>query len=169
MVAVVLLAGCGDDDEGTNAGAPTDGGSETTTTTSSTTTTGATADAPVAIAANSQLGDILVDAEGLTLYVFDSDKDGTIACVDACVEAWPPAVLASGDTLPTTGDLAADLTTVDRPDGTVQIAYKERPLYRFAGDAKPGDTTGNNVANLWHVVEVDGEAASSSGGIPVPY
>jgi predicted lipoprotein with Yx(FWY)xxD motif len=171
MAAAVLLAGCGDDDEG--AGTTTTGAPDTTTTTTSSTTTtenDATA-APVATASNPQLGDILVDAEGLTLYVFDNDKDGTIACLDQCTSAWPPAVLAAGESLPTSGDLSADLSTVDRPDGAKQIAYEGRPLYRFAGDAKAGDTNGDGVAGVWHVVKAAGGAASSSGagGIPGPY
>ena len=167
MAAVVLLAGCGDDDGDTNAQA----GTTTTTEDSGTTTTteGGTSEGPVTTASN-PLGEILVDADGLTLYVFDNDKDGTIACVDECAGAWPPVVLESGASLPTTGDLAADLSTVARPDGAQQVAYKDRPLYRFAGDTKPGDTTGDNVANVWHVVKVGGGAASSStGGGVGPY
>ena len=162
VAAVVLLAGCGDDDDSTDAqaGTTTTAGSSGSTTT----TTAETTAAPVSTASNPQLGEILVDAEGLTLYVFDNDKDGTIACGAGCTDAWPPLVLESGASLPTTGDLAADLTAVARPDGAQQVAFKGRPLYRYAGDAKPGDTTGDNVANIWHVVKVDGEAASSGGG-----
>ena len=162
VAAVVLLAGCGDDDDSTDAqtGATTtaEGSASTTTTTAETT------EGPVSRAPNPQLGEILVDAEGLTLYVFDNDKDGTIACGAGCTGAWPPLVLESGASLPTTGDLAADLTAVARPDGAQQVAFKGRPLYRFAGDTKPGETKGDNVANAWHVVKPDGEAASSGGG-----
>src|SRR5688572_10856191 len=97
VAAVVLLAGCGDDDEGTDAQA----GATTTTEAEATTTTTAEAatEAPVTSAANPQLGNILVDAEGLTLYVFDNDKGGTIACNEDCTTAWPPVLLEGGASL----------------------------------------------------------------------
>ena len=44
-------------------------------------------------------------------------------------------------------------TVIDRTDGTKQWAYKGKPLYLFAKDAKPGDRTGDNVRDIWHVVK----------------
>lgn len=41
---------------------------------------------------------------------------------------------------------------VARDDGTRQWAYKGRPLYRFYGDQKRGDTIGDGMSrNMWHV------------------
>ncbi len=151
--AVLLLAACGDDGgTKTKAGSgTTTGGGGTTTTTEAT-----AAAAPVSTTSNPTLGEILVDPKGLTVYVFDSDKNGTIACVGPCASAWPPVVLEAGATLPETGALAADLSTVARPDGAKQVAYKGRPVYRFAADAKPGDIKGDGVGGIWHAVNVGG-------------
>jgi predicted lipoprotein with Yx(FWY)xxD motif len=108
----------------------------------------------VSTASNPTLGQILVDAKGLTVYVFDSDTDGKSVCVNACATAWPPVVLEAGASLPTTGPLAADLTTTARSDGAQQVAYKGKPLYRFASDAKPGDAKGDGQGGVWHAVKV---------------
>ncbi len=160
VAAVLLLAACGDD-----GGTKTQAGSSTTTGDGgTTTTTGATAAAaPVSTTSNPTLGEILVDSKGLTVYVFDSDKNGTIACVGACTSAWPPVVLEAGAALPTTGALAADLSTVARPDGAQQVAYKGRPVYRFSGDAKPGDIKGDGVGGIWHAVKVSGGGGAGGG------
>ena len=150
VLAVLPLAACGDNGNDT-AGSTTSAPSGTTTTTEDATTSEA---GPVSTASNTTLGQILVDDKGLTLYVFDSDKDGTIACGADCAGAWPPLVLESGASLPTTGPLSADLTSVTRPEGGQQVAYKGRPLYRFASDTQPGDAKGDNLGNVWHVVKV---------------
>ena len=46
------------------------------------------------------LGDVLVDGDGLSLYGFTPDADVGPTCVDACADAWPP-VLVSSRELPT--------------------------------------------------------------------
>ena len=37
------------------------------------------------------------------------------------------------------------LTTTARSDGAPQVLYNGHPLYRYTGDAKPGDTNGQRV------------------------
>jgi predicted lipoprotein with Yx(FWY)xxD motif len=102
----------------------------------------------------SSLGEILVDADGMTLYVFMNDTAGTSTCVDACAAAWPPLIATSvtvGDDL-----AAADFSLVARPDGTQQLAVKGMPLYAFSGDNAPGDTSGQGLNGSWYVVASDG-------------
>ena len=166
VAAVLLVAACGDDNGGTNAqaGSTTSAGGETSTTTTEAPATGAAA--PVSTASNPTLGRILVDAKGMTVYVFDSDKDGKSACAGGCATAWPPVVLEAGASLPTTGDLAADLTTAARTDGAQQVAYKGRPLYRFAADTKPGDAKGDGQGGIWHVVKVDATGGATATTTP---
>jgi predicted lipoprotein with Yx(FWY)xxD motif len=144
VLAALVLTACGDDNKDTTS--PSIQG---TTTTEATTASG-----PVKTATNATLGTILVDDKGLTLYVFDADQNGTIACGTGCTTAWPPLLLTSGASLPTVGPLSGDLSTVNRPDGGAQVAYKGRPLYRFASDTAPGDAKGDNVGNVWHVAKV---------------
>ena len=59
---------------------------------------------------------------------------------------------------------AKSLSTVKRPDGRSQVAYKGGPLYTFAQDRKPGDMKGNGFKDVgtWRVVTVSGQAAPAS-------
>jgi predicted lipoprotein with Yx(FWY)xxD motif len=91
---------------------------------------------------------VLVGPNGMTLYSFDKDKagDGKSTCVDKCAINWPPLMAdasASG---------SGNWTVITRPDGSKQWAYKGWPMYYWIKDQKPGDKTGDNVGNVWHVV-----------------
>jgi predicted lipoprotein with Yx(FWY)xxD motif len=105
--------------------------------------------------ADSPLGKIMVDADGHTLYAFTKDANGTPTCTDACAKAWPAAKV--------TGAPAADpaitaaITTIDAPGGGTMLKAGKWPLYRFAGDAAPGDTNGQGSGGLWFVVGADGK------------
>ena len=105
--------------------------------------------------ADSKLGKIVVDSKGMTLYAFLKDTGGTSACSGACANAWPPAAAAG---TPTAGTgISGTLTTVARPDGTMQLKLGNWPLYRYAGDAAAGDTTGQGTGSVWYVVGADGQ------------
>jgi len=101
-------------------------------------------------ATDAKLGKILVDANGRTLYVFDKDTAGTIACTDPCTGTWPPLTVTGAQASPSMSGLG----TVKRPDGSTQVTYKSRPLYRYSGDTKAGDTNGDGVGGLWHAAKV---------------
>lgn len=88
-------------------------------------------------------GEVLADANGMTLYVFAKDAPGVSNCYDQCAEAWPP-LLAPADAT-TTGDFAP----IPRRDGQMQWAYKGQPLYLWQQDRKPGDTTGDGYNGVW--------------------
>jgi predicted lipoprotein with Yx(FWY)xxD motif len=105
--------------------------------------------------ADSKLGKIVVDANGMTLYAFLKDTGGTSACSGACANAWPPAA-ATGTPTAGTG-ITGSLTAVARPDGTMQLKLGDWPLYRFAGDAAAGDTNGQGSNSVWYVVGADGQ------------
>jgi predicted lipoprotein with Yx(FWY)xxD motif len=160
LAAISLsLAACGDDDTTTTDGAGTTqaGGGGATTSAPSATTALAAADVNVA---TSSLGDILVDRDGLTLYVFLNDTAGTSTCVDACAQAWPPLIAT---TVAVGADLdEAGFSLVARPDGTQQLAVNDQPLYLFAGDAAPGDTAGQGFNSVWYVVGQDGTPIRTS-------
>lgn len=98
---------------------------------------------------------VLRDAQGRTLYTFDSDRDGESRCHDGCAVAWPPFMAAEGAVA------RAPLTLHPRKGGGQQWGHLGRPLYRFAGDAKAGDTDGDGKGGTWHVVrERSGDAAA---------
>jgi predicted lipoprotein with Yx(FWY)xxD motif len=118
------------------------------------TTAAAEADAPLVKVADNELGQLLVDADGRTMYGFTKDADGTPTCVDGCSSAWPPVLVdASIDltTLPESGSFSI----VDRPDGTVQLKAGKWPLYYFSGDTAGGETNGQGSSGNWFVVGAD--------------
>jgi predicted lipoprotein with Yx(FWY)xxD motif len=102
------------------------------------------------------LGNIIVDAQGRTLYKFDKDTAGTSTCYDKCAANWPALVVTGAPTAGPGLD-ASKLTTVDRTDGTKQVKYGEFPLYYFANDKAAGDTNGQGVSKIWWVVGADGK------------
>jgi len=122
--------------------------------------------------ASSDLGDVLVDAEGNTLYMFVPDEEaGEPTCYEDCAEAWP-AVEASED--PTAGDGVDQslLGTAERTDGTQQVTYNDLPLYYFSGDEAAGDTNGQGLNDVWWVLSPEGEpieAAKKQGGADDAY
>ena len=109
---------------------------------------------PRLASAESPLGSILVDADGFTLYGFANDVDGHPTCNDACADAWPPA-LVEGAELPAGLDPAV-FSVVTRDDGTNQLKAGAWPLYRFAGDAAPGETNGQGSGGVWFAVDPAG-------------
>lgn len=150
----LLVAACGDDDdEPTDQAATQEDDSGTTSTTAAEDATGGGAEVAVA---ETDLGEVVVDADGMTLYVFDNDQGTTSTCEGGCAEQWPP-LETEGE--PTAGDGvdAALLGTTDRSDGTTQVTYDGRPLYTYAPDGAAGDTTGQGVGGVWWVVAPDGE------------
>ena len=100
--------------------------------------------APAKVADTSK-GKALVDAKGMTLYTFDRDSAGKSACNGQCAQNWPP-LMAGGNAA-----ASGNWSVITRDDGAKQWAYKGKPLYTWAKDAKPGDVTGDGVNNVWHV------------------
>jgi predicted lipoprotein with Yx(FWY)xxD motif len=104
--------------------------------------------------AQSELGRILVDAKGMTLYMFDPDQRGGSVCDAECLQAWPvvqgPAQAGQGvdDSL---------LGTTKATDGTTMATYNGWPLYYFVQDRGAGDVTGQGASDVWWVMSPDGK------------
>jgi predicted lipoprotein with Yx(FWY)xxD motif len=115
---------------------------------------GSTGAASLSLAANA-LGKVVVDGTGMTLYEFMPDNGGAPTCNDACAQKWPPLTT---DTPPAVGAglTKADVGTATRNDGASQVTFHGWPLYRFAGDAAPGNTNGQGLGGKWFVVGTDG-------------
>jgi predicted lipoprotein with Yx(FWY)xxD motif len=92
---------------------------------------------------------VLTNPSGMTLYTFDKDVAGSgkSVCNGPCATNWPP-VRASGIDMG-----LGDWSVITRDDGTKQWAYKGKPLYTWAKDAKPGDRTGDGFNNAWRVAK----------------
>lgn len=160
LLALALVGACGADDAATTtaAGATTTAADATTTTEAAATTTEAAAGEDTLVVGTNDLGDILQDGEGRTLYLFMPDEQsGEPTCYDTCAENWPAFVetVTAGD-----GVDASLLTTATRTDGGVQVVYNGWPLYYFAGDAAAGETNGQGLNDIWWVVDATGNAIS---------
>jgi predicted lipoprotein with Yx(FWY)xxD motif len=104
-------------------------------------------------AKDDKLGTFLVDGKGMTLYLFTKDTPGKSNCAGDCLVKWPPFVATDVKQIKVgTGVDASKLGLADLPDGKKIVTYKGMPLYYWVKDTKPGDTTGQNVGNVWFVV-----------------
>ena len=89
--------------------------------------------------------------KGKSLYMFDPDTAGKSNCNKGCAKVWPP-LAATKDT-----KVDAPFSVIKRdeklPDGSdwFQIAYLNRPLYFYSGDAGPGETEGDGLQGIWHI------------------
>jgi predicted lipoprotein with Yx(FWY)xxD motif len=92
-----------------------------------------------------------------TLYTFSKDTTGKSNCSGACAQNWPPAKSAPG--------VDGKITRIKRSDGTTQVALDGHPLYRYAGDTKPGDANGNGLNVFGGTWKTAGSSASSA---PMP-
>ena len=155
-ILALAAAGCG-------------GGDSSTTATSSSTTAptgagGSGGAATIDVADNPDLGQILTDGDGNTVYLFEKDEDGTSNCSGECATEWPP-VTTSGSAKAGDGADQSLISTTKRDDGSMQVTYDGHPLYLYAGDTHPGDTTGNGLELYgaeWYAITPDGSNAEGS-------
>jgi predicted lipoprotein with Yx(FWY)xxD motif len=118
--------------------------------------------ATVAVATTG-LGQILVDAEGRTLYLFKKDTGAASACAGECAGDWPP-LRTSGDPTAAGGANPSQLGTTKRADGSPQVTYSGHPLYLYEGDKKPGDTNGQGSTAFgagWYALSPTGDQVSA--------
>ena len=105
--------------------------------------------------AKNGLGSVLVDSQGMTLYMFTPDTATTSACYGGCAALWPPLLL-TGKLRAAIGLQTPLLGTLQRTDGSLQVTYNGHPLYYFAKDAKAGDTNGQGLFGKWWVLSGTG-------------
>ncbi len=169
LVLTLVAAACGSDDEGSNDPAANSSppvetetvpATEAPAATEAPTVTGASEDTDVGGAtsialASTDIGELLVDGDGNSLYLFVPDSAGDSTCYDDCEAAWPilGEVSDVGDGLD-----PALLGTTTRTNGDVQATYNGWPLYHFARDEAPGDVNGQGVGDVWYVLDAAGAA-----------
>src|SRR4051812_2976180 len=95
--AIVALAGLTLAACGSSGGSSTAAGSSTASVQPPKTSSGTPATVGVT---STSLGNILVDAQGRTLYLFQKDTGTTSTCTGACATFWPPLIAPGA---PTTG------------------------------------------------------------------
>lgn len=133
------------------------------------------ANATTVAVAKTDLGKVLVDSRGRTLYLFKKDTGTQSECTDACAANWPP-LLATGTPVAESGAKASLIDTSARADGTSQVTYNGHPVYLFEGDQKAGQTNGEGVNAFgarWFALNASGNqvkakssssSSSNSGG-----
>jgi predicted lipoprotein with Yx(FWY)xxD motif len=149
--ALTLLGACSSDD-------PTvDDPEATTEATDAATDDGAAGGieqaASVQLAEVGELGQVLVNEDQNTLYLFKNDTGEDSTCSGACATTWP--ALEADD--PTAGD-GVDEDELGTNDAG-QVTYFGHPLYTYSGDTEPGQANGQGVGGVWYAVTADGEQA----------
>jgi predicted lipoprotein with Yx(FWY)xxD motif len=108
------------------------------------------------------LGQILVDAQGRTLYLFAKDTGPTSTCQGSCASYWPPVpVPVSGVPHAAGGATSTSLGVIARSGGSRQLSYAGHPLYYFVGDSKAGQTRGQGLDQFgakWFALNAAGAA-----------
>jgi predicted lipoprotein with Yx(FWY)xxD motif len=115
--------------------------------------------------ASTDLGNVLVDSNSRTLYVFERDEGTTSVCNGTCATEWPP-VLANGKSTVGDGASASLVATTKRSDETAQVTYNGHPVYRYYGDENPGDTNGQGLTTFggaWYALSTAGDQVSGAG------
>jgi predicted lipoprotein with Yx(FWY)xxD motif len=156
LAAALAVAGCGGGSSSNSA---------SSTSTPAPTSAPKTAQATAVDVRKTDLGRILVDAQGRTLYLFEADKNGKSACSGACATSWPP-LIATGSATAGTGAVAKLLSTTKRSDGTMQATYHGHPLYLYAGDSAAGQTNGEGSKEFgaeWYVLAPSGKKVEEEG------
>ncbi|MFI6102442.1 hypothetical protein ACIA8G_43405 [Lentzea sp. NPDC051213] len=102
------------------------------------------------------LGPVVTDVRGFTLYRFDNDKPEESTCDGECAATWPPATVTD-ENFTVNGVDKAIVGSIVRKDGSRQLTIDGMPQYRFAKDSKPGETKGQGLQGKWFATGKDGE------------
>jgi predicted lipoprotein with Yx(FWY)xxD motif len=125
------------------------------------------AEAVIDVATDPTYEEILVDGEGMTLYIFTVDEPNQSNCDADCLANWPPLITLGN---PTLGDRVEEelVGSTTLADGRQIVTYNSMPLYYFVEDTQPGDIKGQGVGNVWYVISRDGEVLTSASDDSTP-
>jgi len=116
-------------------------------------------DAPPGLGiAETSLGAVLIDPDGLTLYIFDNDEEDKSNCYGKCEKLWPIYVAPEG------AQPIGDFKPIQRDDGYMQWSYKGKPLYTWVKDEAKGDVTGQGFRGVWYVATPEGGGQRTTTG-----
>ncbi|MGK7390247.1 MAG: COG4315 family predicted lipoprotein [Candidatus Cyclobacteriaceae bacterium M2_1C_046] len=117
------------------------------------------------VESTNELGKYLVDKNGRSVYLFKADSKEESNCYDACADAWPPLTTAS---TPETGEGVNKglISTFERKDGKMQVAYNGWPLYYYIKDEGAQQRTGQDVKGFgaeWYLISPEGKEVHAEG------
>ena len=111
----LIAAGCG------SAGTTSAGSGSGYAAPAAAATSAASTQADTVATRHTGLGNVLVDAQGRTLYLFEKDKGMTSTCSGACASIWPP--LTATKVVAGSGLSAAKLSVAKQPGGASVVTY----------------------------------------------
>jgi len=155
LIGLVALAGCGS--------SSTTASSTEAAATSSTASSGGGA-GTIDVADNPKLGQVLVDSQGHTVYMFEKDESDESYCNGSCAKVWPP-VTTKGQPQAGSGVSASKLTTLKRDDGSTQVVFDGHPLYTYVKDEDTEDAYGNGLDQFgaeWYGLHPNGQKSEGS-------
>jgi predicted lipoprotein with Yx(FWY)xxD motif len=158
LASAAVLAACSAD-TGTPAAVDTSSSlsttpAEATPSTSQTTTI----QAQISTANIPNVGTVLVEQNGRTLYMFMNDTGTKPTCTGACSANWP-GLITTGPPQASGGADDSKLGTTKSPEGGQQVTYNGHPLYLYTGDKAQGDANGQGIGGVWFAVTPDGNPA----------
>jgi predicted lipoprotein with Yx(FWY)xxD motif len=92
----------------------------------------------VQVVTRQPFGKMLAATSGRSLYILPA---GT--CTGSCLSAWPPLLMPRGTTIP----LGTRCLKTAKLGHRLQVTYRGKRLYKFAGDSGTS-VTGNNVSGF---------------------
>jgi len=112
---------------------------------------------------NTSLGPVLVNGQGMTLYMLTSDKPNQSLCDSTCLTYWPPAAALPKGSSPqgVTAQVGSTATTT----GQKIVTVHGWPLYTYVEDHAPGDVTGEGVKSfggVWYALSPSGQPVKSA-------
>jgi predicted lipoprotein with Yx(FWY)xxD motif len=158
---LALVAGCG--------GSSSNSGASTSTKASATSEAGGEATAKEAVSSATEvssagvasLGQVLVDGEGKTLYVFAPDEGREVTCESSCAAVWPPLKIEAGQKASASGKVKSSLLGSDPdPEGGEVVTYAGWPLYTYVSDTEPGQAAGQGInlnGGYWYTITPAGK------------
>ena len=153
---MLLVAACGNGSDNST--------SSSNSPTSSNSSTNSASGAALGVASTS-LGEVLVDAQGQTVYLLTADSPNHSSCSGECLEYWPPVASPGGGAVHSISGISAKLGVTKTTDGKSMLTANGWPLYTFEGDHSPGDVNGQGVQNFggtWYALSPAGEPIKSA-------
>ncbi len=111
-------------------------------------------------------GRVLASGSGESYYLLSSEVGGRIVCRGACLSIWPPVLVRHG-ARPVAGGRGVDgrLGVVRRSGGDEQVTYNGYPLYGYAGDRGPRQSSGQAIQSfggIWYLVRAEARTAAAT-------
>lgn len=125
----------------------------------------------LAVAQVGNLGSVVTDQNGRTLYRFDKDKakPPVSNCKDDCAVSWPPVTVNDLSELKLANVNKSLVGLLERADGTKQVTLAGWALYRYKDDKKAGDAKGQGINGTWFAATPEGKKAQVQAKVnPAP-